>query len=86
MRVRVEVRATQREITALELGTGALVASHRRSFAKHLNRIGFGRADPADLVAGIDPGTSLVARLPSKTGRGLPMRDTWRLSSIASEA
>lgn len=33
---RVEVRATQREITALELGTGALVASHRRSFAKHL--------------------------------------------------
>lgn len=33
---RVEVRATQREITALELNTGALVASHRRSFAKHL--------------------------------------------------
>ena len=33
---RVEVRATQREITALELGTGALVASHRRSFAKGL--------------------------------------------------
>ena len=33
---RVEVRASQREITAIELGTGALVASHRRSFAKHL--------------------------------------------------
>lgn len=33
---RVEVRATQGEITALELNTGALVASHRRSFAKHL--------------------------------------------------
>lgn len=33
---RVEVRATQREITARELGTGALAASHRRSFAKGL--------------------------------------------------
>ena len=33
---RVEVRASQREITAIELGTGAIVASHRRSFAKHL--------------------------------------------------
>lgn len=33
---RVEVRATQREITALELNTGALVAFHRRSFAKGL--------------------------------------------------
>ena len=33
---RVEVRACQREITAIELGTGALVASHRRSFAKRL--------------------------------------------------
>lgn len=33
---RVEVRAGQREITAVELNTGALVASHRRSFAKHL--------------------------------------------------
>ncbi len=33
---RVEVRASQREITATELGTGALVASHRRSFAKHI--------------------------------------------------
>jgi transposase len=33
---RVEVRATQREITALELNTGAPVAAHRRSFAKHL--------------------------------------------------
>jgi hypothetical protein len=33
---RVEIRASQREITAIELGTGALVASHRRSFAKHL--------------------------------------------------
>jgi hypothetical protein len=32
----VEARATQREITALELNTGALVAAHRRSFAKHL--------------------------------------------------
>ncbi len=34
---RVEVRATQREVTAVELNTGALVASHRRSFAKGLN-------------------------------------------------
>jgi hypothetical protein len=33
---RVEVRASQRKITATELDTGALVASHRRSFAKHL--------------------------------------------------
>ncbi|HET7041291.1 MAG TPA: IS21 family transposase [Gemmatimonadales bacterium] len=33
---RVEVRASQREITAVELGTGARVASHRRSFAKGL--------------------------------------------------
>lgn len=33
---RVEVRATQREIAARELNTGALVASHRRSFAKGL--------------------------------------------------
>jgi transposase len=33
---RVEVRASQREIVAVELGTGACVASHRRSFAKHL--------------------------------------------------
>lgn len=33
---RVEVRASQRQITAVELGTGALVASHRRSFAKGL--------------------------------------------------
>lgn len=33
---RVEVRASQREITAVELGTGVRVASHRRSFAKHL--------------------------------------------------
>lgn len=33
---RVEVRACQRQITATELGTGALVASHRRSFAKGL--------------------------------------------------
>jgi transposase len=33
---RVEVRVTQREITALELSTGALVTAHRRSFAKHL--------------------------------------------------
>lgn len=33
---RVEVRASQREIVAVELGTGARVASHRRSFAKHL--------------------------------------------------
>lgn len=33
---RVEVRATQREISAIELGTGARVASHRRSFAKGL--------------------------------------------------
>jgi hypothetical protein len=32
----VEVRATQREISAVELGTGALVAFHRRSFAQHL--------------------------------------------------
>jgi transposase len=33
---RVEVRASQEEIVAVELGTGALVASHRRSFAKGL--------------------------------------------------
>jgi transposase len=33
---RVEVRASQRKITATELNTGALVASHRRSFAKGL--------------------------------------------------
>ena len=33
---RVEVRASQRQITATELNTGALVASHRRSFAKGL--------------------------------------------------
>jgi transposase len=33
---RVEVRACQRQIVAIELGTGALVASHRRSFAKGL--------------------------------------------------
>jgi transposase len=33
---RVEVRASQRQITATELDTGALVASHRRSFAKHI--------------------------------------------------
>jgi transposase len=33
---RVEVRASQDEIVAVELGTGALVASHRRSFAKGL--------------------------------------------------
>jgi transposase len=33
---RVEVRASQRKLTAIELGTGALVASHRRFFAKGL--------------------------------------------------
>lgn len=33
---RVEVRVTQRKLTAIELGTGALVASHRRSFAQHI--------------------------------------------------
>lgn len=33
---RVEVRASQREVVAVELDTGATVASHRRSFAKHL--------------------------------------------------
>lgn len=33
---RVEVGVTQRQIAAIELNTGALVASHRRSFAKHL--------------------------------------------------
>lgn len=33
---RVEVRASQREIVAVELGTGTRVASHRRSFAKGL--------------------------------------------------
>ena len=33
---RVEVRASQGEITAVELGSGAIVASHPRSFAKHL--------------------------------------------------
>lgn len=34
--LRVEVRVSQRKVTAIELGTGALVASHRRSFAKGL--------------------------------------------------
>jgi transposase len=34
--LRVEVRVTQRALTAIELGTGAVVASHRRSFAKGL--------------------------------------------------
>lgn len=34
--LRVEVRVTQRKVTAVELGTGAVVASHRRSFAKGL--------------------------------------------------
>lgn len=34
--LRVEVRVTQRKLTAVELGTGAVVASHRRSFAKGL--------------------------------------------------
>lgn len=34
--LRVEVRVTQRALTALELNTGAVVASHRRSFAKHI--------------------------------------------------
>jgi len=33
---RVEVRVNQHKLTAIELGTGAVVASHRRSFAKHL--------------------------------------------------
>ncbi len=33
---RVEVRASQGEIVAVELGTGAPVAAHRRSFAKGL--------------------------------------------------
>ncbi len=33
---RVEVRVSQRKVTAIELDTGALVASHRRSFAKHI--------------------------------------------------
>jgi transposase len=33
---RVEVRVSQRKLTAIELGTGAVVASHCRSFAKHL--------------------------------------------------
>ncbi len=32
---RVEVRVTQREITALALDTGELAGRHRRSFAKH---------------------------------------------------
>lgn len=34
--LRVEVRVTQRKLIAIELGTGAVVASHRRSFAKGL--------------------------------------------------
>lgn len=34
--LRVEVRVTQRKLTAIELNTGAVVASHRRSFAKGL--------------------------------------------------
>jgi transposase len=33
---RVEVRASQRKIIAVELGTGAIVTSHRRSFTKHI--------------------------------------------------
>ncbi len=33
---RVEVRVSQRKLTAIELGTGALVASHQRSFARHI--------------------------------------------------
>lgn len=33
---RVEVRASQRQISAVALESGELVASHRRSFAKHL--------------------------------------------------
>lgn len=33
---RVEVRVSQRALTATLLGSGAVVASHRRSFAKHL--------------------------------------------------
>ncbi len=33
---RVEVRVSQRKVIAIELGTGALVAAHRRSFAKHI--------------------------------------------------
>ena len=33
---RVEVRVSQRKVTAIELDTGTLVASHRRSFAKHI--------------------------------------------------
>jgi transposase len=33
---RVEVRVSQRKLTAIEVGTGALVASHRRSFAQHV--------------------------------------------------
>jgi hypothetical protein len=32
---RVEVRVTQREITAVALDTGELACRHRRSFAKH---------------------------------------------------
>jgi hypothetical protein len=32
---RVEVRASQREITAIALDSGALAARHERSFAKH---------------------------------------------------
>ncbi len=33
---RVEVRVSQRKLTAIELGKGTVVASHRRSFARHL--------------------------------------------------
>lgn len=33
---RVEVRASQREVTATTLGGGELAASHRRAFARHL--------------------------------------------------
>lgn len=33
---RVEVCVSQRKVAAIELGTGALVASHRRSFARHV--------------------------------------------------
>lgn len=55
--MRVEVRASQRKITAVELDTGAPVASHRRPFAKHLTF-----TDPAHQI--------LLDQLPGTRRRG----------------
>lgn len=49
---RVEVRVSQRKVTAIELGTGAVVASHRRSFAKHLTFTDHGHQQMLDQLRG----------------------------------